>query len=674
MSAPSFALQAPPLPSGWTEHLAPGGQFYYYNSQTKESTYVRPIPAFPILPTMQSERPKKEKPLVKTPIPGTEWLRVRTTEGNVFYAHKVRRESVWIIPEEIKEAVEALQKKEQSQPGGDQEVLEQAAEIHRVKEEVQSIVKRKAEESIPVDEVVVMKKAKTEDTEEEDEDEGDESEEEDWQREAAAQLAAEAEEEKIRQEQEKERLEKETEALRQAQLNIPDRVDLSIEEAKALFKASMEKDINPLHPWDTSLPKFVSDPRYVLLPSVSARREAFDEYCRERARELRQSTVKKEKETNPKEDFEELLIKQVQSTRTSWTDFRRTWKKDRAFYGWGRDDREREKRFRDYLKELGEKKRSMAQKAESDFFSLLREKGNIKDGSTWKDVKRKLYDDPRYDAVGSSSLREELYTTYIKSHRGEEDEQTISGPIHSNDDAKQDLPETNERQRLREEKKERAVREREQKVRVERERLEADIDRSRNDVNREEGERVYKTMLVDAIRDPQMTWDAALPQLKTDTRFRNSPLSPDQQLHLFYSHMDYLRSKHIKSLHALFEAHAPTLATCFNELPLTSLLSAPPVVKLGYDTRATQQDFEKWQRERYSESRKAFDEMLGENSFIEFWGRLGKIGGEGVDGGVKMDDADGDDGEGNGGKVDMKALAKNVDVGEVEKVLKVCVQ
>ncbi|KAG6880045.1 hypothetical protein C0992_007362 [Termitomyces sp. T32_za158] len=638
MSAPPSVLQALPLPPGWTEHL--GGQFYYYNSQTKESTYVRPIPAFPILPIMQSELPKKkEKPLVKTPIPGTEWVRVRTTEGNVFYAHKVRKESVWIVPEEIKEAVEALQKKEQSQRNGGQEDLEQA-EIHRVKEEIQSIVKRKAEESILSDEVVV-KKAKIEEPEEEDdEDEGTESEEEDWQREAAAQLAAEAEQEKSRQEQEKERLEKEAEAQRQAQLNIPDRVDLSIEEAKALFKASM------------------------------ARREAFDEYCRERARELRQSAVKKEKETNPKEDFEELLVKQVQSTRASWTDFRRTWRKDRAFYSWGRDDREREKRFRDYLKELGEKKRSMAQKAELDFFSLLREKGNYEDGSTWKDVKRKLYDDPRYDAVGSSSLREELYNIYMKSHHDEKDGQNVSCPTPLNDDTQQGSSETNAKQILREEKKERAVKEREQKVRLERERLEADIDRSRNDVNREEGERTYKTMLVDAIRDPQMTWDAALPQLKTDSRFRNSPLPPNQQLHLFYSHIDSLRSRHIKSLHALFEAHSSTLATRFNDLPLSSLLSAPPVVKLGYDTRATHQNFDKWQRERYSESRKAFDEMLSENSFIEFWGRLGKIGGEGIDGGVKIDDADGDDGEGNSGKVDMKALAKNVDVEEVEKVLK----
>ena len=49
-----------------------------------------------------------------------------------------------------------------------------------------------------------------------------------------------------------------------------------------------------------------------------------------------------------------MLKDEVKSTRASWTEWRRQWKKDRRFYGWGKDDREREKRFRDYLKELGE--------------------------------------------------------------------------------------------------------------------------------------------------------------------------------------------------------------------------------------------------------------------------------------------------------------------------------
>lgn len=160
-----------------------------------------------------------------------------------------------------------------------------------------------------------------------------------------------------------------------------------------------------MHPWDTSLPLFISDPRYVLLPSVSARRDAFDEYCRDRAREIRQQHVKKEKaEANPKDEYDRLLSEEVKSTRTSWSDFRRTWKKDRRFYGWGRDDREREKRFKEYLKELGEsaniiipceqctqltldlEKRVAAEKAEANFFALLRESGMVRSDSLWKDV------------------------------------------------------------------------------------------------------------------------------------------------------------------------------------------------------------------------------------------------------------------------------------------------
>jgi hypothetical protein len=143
----------------------------------------------------------------------------------------------------------------------------------------------------------------------------------------------------------------------------------------------------------------------VLLPSVNARKEAFDEYCRERIRERRQNIVKADKAAaeSPKDVFERLLKEEVKSTRTSWTDFRRAWKKDRRFYGWGKDDREREKRFRGYLKELGEgtvslsleihrivkpsiEKRLIAQKNEANFFALLKASGLINADSVWKDV------------------------------------------------------------------------------------------------------------------------------------------------------------------------------------------------------------------------------------------------------------------------------------------------
>jgi transcription elongation regulator 1 len=104
---------------------------------------------------------------------------------------------------------------------------------------------------------------------------------------------------------------------------------------------------------------------------------------------------------------------------------------------------------------------------------------------------------------------------------------------------------------------------------------------------------------------------------------------------------------------------------------LDTILSSAPVTKLGYDVEILRQQFNKWQRERTAAARIAFDEMLSENLFVEFWGRLGKIGGESVNSGLRMDGEDiGEGGDGDE-KVDMKALAKTVDIKEMEKVLKV---
>jgi hypothetical protein len=220
----------------------PTGQLYYHNAQTKESTYVRPWPSFRNPPVQLSK--KKEKPLVKTPIPGTEWIRVKTTEGNIFYSHQVKKESYWTVPETIREAVDALEAEERTKQGvkvGEEDVMkagmveeEHAAEIKRIKSEVQEILKRKAENVVPVDEVGISKKARVEDAP----DEEDSSDEEDWQREATAQLAAaEAKEENKQIEEEEKRTREEAEAEAR-KLKMPERVDLSMEEAKALFKVT----------------------------------------------------------------------------------------------------------------------------------------------------------------------------------------------------------------------------------------------------------------------------------------------------------------------------------------------------------------------------------------------------------------------------------------------------
>ena len=235
-------------------HPGPTSQIYFFNPATGESTYVRPLPALPV------NAPKKEKPKLKTPIPGTDWLRVTTNQGNVFYTNKAKKESVWTVPDEIKEAVELLEKQEEVRIGqgakeeaqGDADV-EQQREIERVRMEVQEVVKRKVGDISPLDEIVISKKPRVGDEAEDEAGEAEgteddeESEEEDWQKEAAAQLAKEAEEEKRKQQEEDERAEEARQVKESApQLPIPDRVDLSIEEGKALFKVCLHSDIPPI--------------------------------------------------------------------------------------------------------------------------------------------------------------------------------------------------------------------------------------------------------------------------------------------------------------------------------------------------------------------------------------------------------------------------------------------
>ena len=155
----------------------------------------------------------------------------------------------------------------------------------------------------------------------------------------------------------------------------------------------------------------------------------------------------------------------------------------------------------------------------------------------------------------------------------------------------------------------------------------------------------------------------------TDPRFTNCPLPVYQQVHLFHKHVSQLRSKQLDNLQALFRSNAPSLANHFNELPLQSILSSLPATRLGFNAERLEDEFRKWQRERREVARKAFDEMLFENSFVEFWGRLGKMGESILDAAVRVEDDD--IGEVDDEKVDMKTLAKNIDIGGMEKVLKV---
>ena len=279
----------PPLPPGWSEHngefdpirfdwefvvddhIAPDGVTkYYYNSNTKESTYTRPaypgpFPAFPggfAIPqpsppanTTAAPKKQKEKPKVKVAIPGTTWQRITTNEGNVFFFEKESKRSEWSVPDEIKEEVDALETEEKEKREAaereekekeERDRLERLKEKQRVRLELEEdrARKRKALEETGGGR---EKKAKTEHDGETggkgDEEYGpaDDDDEEAWMRAVAAEFAEADQKAKEDEEDEREKVQETAEEAAKKVFAVPDKVNVSLEEGRALFKVSFER-------------------------------------------------------------------------------------------------------------------------------------------------------------------------------------------------------------------------------------------------------------------------------------------------------------------------------------------------------------------------------------------------------------------------------------------------
>lgn len=748
-----YAGPPPPvqgLPPGWSQHLAPNGQPYYFNAVTGQSTHVHPFAqgspqpqpahAGPSSAAPAPSKPKKEKPKTKDPIPGAPgWIRVTTNMGNVFYTHPESRRSEWTVPDEIKDAVADMDKHDSSGATGDMadEVLvkkQQQARDDETQEDIEerqtaqnvadatsaSDGKRKRQEAAEeqemagksaidgddqadgIDAADLIGAPPGDDSDEksdaepepdtkrqrldgdQDQDENDEEQDDDddddeaWQRQMAAEMAAEAEAQETQQ----------TSASPPAAAQPPSAPPqpplppsssspvppaggytgpppgfgqppppaaaappppptLSLEEGRALFMHMLtslngtKDEINPMAPWDKELPKFVHLSNYTSLSQLKDRQDAFNDWCRDRLREKRQMKNKataasssssssnaptSSSSTSPSEAYRALLKAEVKSTRARFDDFRKDFKKDRRFYAFGRDDREREKHFKAYLRELGEEKRKAAQQAEQAFLAVLHDVvGSHKEGSwlsmsteqlkddVWRDVKKTggLESRKEYDAVGSSSRRAELFVEWARGGVANGQSSIPSNSSKATDaDSGADASA----------RREKALREREEQV--QRQRMDTDRKNRRalGAANREQGSIRFGELLVDAVRDPLMDWHTAVEELRSDPRFDPPGLNPAEKRSMFDEHIDKLTAKKRDQLQAIFAAHGPSLDVDedvvlplvkndaeYERLDMKRFVCG---IRDARESDALHDEFKRWKRERQDRARRDFEEML----------------------------------------------------------------
>ncbi|PWN50593.1 hypothetical protein IE53DRAFT_368777 [Violaceomyces palustris] len=521
----------------------------------------------------------------------------------------------------------------------------------------------------------------------------------------------------------------------QPYLPPPPNVELSLEEAKALFLHMLTSlngtpaEINPMAPWDKELPKFVHQPAYSVLKQLRERQDAFNEWCKLRLRQKRKSNSnvgssdtkprtstpshideREEKEEGKKRStdgsteqhsYRQLLESQVKSTRTRFEDFRKEWKKDRRFFGFGRDDRERERVFKEWLRELGERKRVQALKAESEFLDLLAEKmaGSRRNearrlereegksskeaaGMVWREAKKTpgLDSDPRYEAVGSSTRRSELFEEWLKGEKVRK----VVVEVESRVEAEEDEQARKKEERARE--RERAMKEREEKVRKEKARIEAKNRAALGEANREESMIQFNQLLIDAVKDPKMRWESFQSAVGEDDRFSARGLSWREKEDQFRKHVVKLEERRRRALHEVFERCAPGLDVEEGEAlakvredagmeraMLKGYLEEEEDLEVEEGERKEEdrkgrlrREYRDWVRLRYERAKKEFHEMLKENSFIDFWGRMKKEKSKAEDADKEEEEEDEDEEE----EVDLIEMARKVDLEDITSILR----
>ncbi|EEB14665.1 transcription elongation regulator, putative [Pediculus humanus corporis] len=413
--------------SEWSEHKAPDGRPYYYNSKAGESVWEKPqalkdletaklaaaqgistVPSVPgvedileedMLKHKQKEedaeeemRKKKEeeekaielkkqqdraRPVSSTPVPGTPWCVVWTGDGRVFFYNPSTRTSVWERPDELTNRSdvdklvisppEAVVNANSTQPPTF------TTNVVTTSSNSASATPKREKEGSGEKEVKEDKKLKTQI---------------DIGKEAA--------------------IEAEVRAARE-------RAIVPLETRIKSFRDMLaEKEVSAFSTWEKELHKIVFDTRYLLLTSKE-RKQVFEKYVKERAEEERREKRNKMKER--KEDFRKLLESAGLYGKSSFSDFAAKWSKDERFRNIEKM-RERESLFNEYILEVRKREKEekvlRREQIKKDFFQMLRETHEVDRHTRYSEVKKKLSSDPRYRAVDSSTAREDWFREHIK--------------------------------------------------------------------------------------------------------------------------------------------------------------------------------------------------------------------------------------------------------------------
>ncbi|CAG5125745.1 unnamed protein product [Candidula unifasciata] len=361
-----------------------------------------------------------------------------------------------------------------------------------------------------------------------------------------------------------------------------------------------EKEVSAYSTWEKELHKIVFDQRYLLLTSRE-RKQAFELYVKERAEEERREKHRRIKEK--KESFRQLLEESKLNGKMSFSDFAAKYGKDERFRGIDKM-RDRESMFLDYISELRkrekEEKSVLKERLKSDFLKLLREVSGIDRNSRWSEVKKKISSDPRYEAVDSSSRREDWFKDYIKN---------LDEP-NSEDEER--------RERERQERIEASIKKREEEVKQSLSSSLRERDKEREQHKKDEAIQHFNALLADLVRNSEVTWRDTRKQLRKDHRWElTDSLEREEKERLFESHIEGLYKRNRGMFHALLNETEISLTSTWKEVKKL-IREDPRYSKFSSSDRKREKEFTDYMHEKFVNAKADFRELLRETKVITY--------------------------------------------------------
>ncbi|CAN9497819.1 unnamed protein product [Ophioblennius macclurei] len=363
--------EQPKKKSLWTEHKSLDGKTYYYNTETKQSTWEKP----------DDLKSPAEQMLSKCP-----WKEYKSDTGKPYYYNSQTKESRWTKPKEL-EDVEAMIKAEEN---GTSEVVAVAAAT------TPGIA---AAPTAQVDSMATMATVMEVET-------PAAVSEESLSQPAVHHHAAEVKTAEAPAQASSESSAAVAEGTASVEVVKEERPELqkkvykwnTKEEAKQAFKELLkEKGVSSNSSWEQAMKLIINDPRYSALPKLSEKKQAFNAYKVQTEKEEKEEARIKYKES--KETFQRFLENHDKMTSTT------RYKKAEQMFAeqevWSCvPERDRLEIYEDVLFYLAKKEKEQAKQLRKRNWEALKNildnMANVTYRTTWSEAQQYLLDNPTF--------------------------------------------------------------------------------------------------------------------------------------------------------------------------------------------------------------------------------------------------------------------------------------